>query len=185
MCVCLSAWLSNFKVTRLKNVICPAYNHCAMKYECEHNPGPLSKRTVNGGTHKNREPWGVFTIHVHLVENAKKLLFPFYMASPCVEAWQKNRIPPTHTYRILRNKRTRLINAPPIVWGSWVWPLATKMAITSLIIVRFSNRNHRWKAQNLSYPSIKSNIALRTHRCVYYAEYSRSRVPCGAKLILV
>ena len=29
-----------------------------------------------------------------------------------------------------------------MVWGSWEWPLATKMAITSLIIDRFSIRNH-------------------------------------------
>ncbi len=77
-------------------------------------------------------------------------------------------------YRILRNKRYRLINAPPVFWGSWEWPLATKIAITSLIIDQFSIWNHRWKAQNLSYPAMNSNIALRMHRCVYYTEYGKS-----------
>ncbi len=57
----------------------------------------------------------------------------------------------TSTYRILPNKRTPLINAPPIVWPSPKLLDFTKMTTVSLIMVRFSIRNHHWKAENVSY----------------------------------
>ncbi len=79
-------------------------------------------------------------------------------------------------YRILRNKRTRLINAPPIVWEPLEWPFSTEMAITPLIIDRFSIWNQHWKAGNLTYPSKKSPITLQMHRRVYYAEYGMPKI---------
>ncbi len=61
-------------------------------------------------------------------------------------------------YRILRNKRIRLINAPPIVWGH-----------------NFRNNwqifNPKPLLESSESPSMNSNIALWTRRCVYYAEY--------------
>ena len=49
-------------------------------------------------------------------------------------------------FRIIPNKRTLLINAPPIVWGSLEGLFPLKMAISPLIIDRFSIRNQHWKA---------------------------------------
>ena len=49
--------------------------------------------------------------------------------------------------------------------------LSTKMAMTPLIIDRFSIQNHRWKAENATYLVMVTNILLETPRCVYYAEY--------------
>ncbi len=44
-----------------------------------------------------------------------------------------------------------LINAPPILWPSHRLLNFTKMTTVSLIMVRFSSQNHRWKAENVSY----------------------------------
>ena len=70
-------------------------------------------------------------------------------------------------YRILPYKRTLLINAPPTVWGSLEGLFLLKMAISLLLIDRFSIRNHRWKAGIESYFTINSATLLRTHRRVY------------------
>ncbi len=43
-----------------------------------------------------------------------------------------------------------LIRAPSMVWGKSKLTKATITALKSLIIVRFSIRNHHWKAQKLS-----------------------------------
>ncbi len=63
-------------------------------------------------------------------------------------------------YRIIPNKGTTLIRAPPIVWPKEKVPKMTKFSVTSLIIDRFSIRNHRWKAQNLSFSFIRTKNDL-------------------------
>ncbi len=64
------------------------------------------------------------------------------------------------TYRNIPIKGATLIKAPPIVWESQQLQKMDKIAITFLIIVRFSIQNHRWKAGNLSFNTELSDMTL-------------------------
>ncbi len=55
-----------------------------------------------------------------------------------------------------------LIRAPPIVWRRPILSLMTKVHTVSLLIVRFSIRNHLWKIQNLGFPPKISDMTLLT-----------------------
>ena len=68
--------------------------------------------------------------------------------------------PKTATYRNIPIKGATLIKAPPIVLESQQLQKMDKIAITFLIIVRFSIRNHRWKACNLSFNTELSDMTL-------------------------
>ena len=67
--------------------------------------------------------------------------------------WQVSSI--TCRYRIIPNKGT------PIVWPKQTVPkLMAKVSITPVMIVRFSIRNHSWKAQNLSFNPLLSDYLI-------------------------
>ncbi len=70
-------------------------------------------------------------------------------------------------YRIIPNKGTTLIRAPPIVSPKLGVTKMTKVSVTPLIFVRFLIRNHRWKTQNLSFNPVLSYLTLSERRCAY------------------
>ena len=53
-----------------------------------------------------------------------------------------------------------LIKAPPMVSGPTILSKVTKIGLISLMIDRFSIRNHRWKAQILSFYPMSSGWTL-------------------------
>ncbi len=48
----------------------------------------------------------------------------------------------------------------PIVWKNPMTSYLAKIYVVSLIIVRFSIRNHRWKAEKVSFPSELLDMVL-------------------------
>ncbi len=64
------------------------------------------------------------------------------------------------TYRNLPIKGAPIIRAPPSVCGKPILLKKTKIGVVSLIIVRFSIRNQRWKAWNVSFVLSISNVTL-------------------------
>ncbi len=77
-------------------------------------------------------------------------VFSFYLLSP-----NPCNIIHTFMYTVWS-----LIRAPPIVWSKQKVPKMTKVSVTFLRIDRFSIRNLRWKAQNISFNSLVSDFTL-------------------------
>ncbi len=63
-------------------------------------------------------------------------------------------------YRNLPIKGASPNKGAPIVWKNPVLSQMAKIDIVSLIIVRFSIRNHHWKAENLSFLPTLSDLTL-------------------------